>query len=200
MSHRVTQKQMHSIPGCKTQGSPEFYNRDQRGIPTQWVGRMRNSMATLTPQFSANRTVRQYTEQYYLPAATTYLARRAAAGAAGISIVRLRQTLTNAWQDITFGDVRVNPVANGYLFHVPIRLHQLSPDQILVELYADGIDGAGATRIALETKSMLHDVGNYVYEAVVSTNRPASDFTARIMPNYENISVPLEDGRIHWQR
>ena len=47
---------------------PEFYTRDPNGIPTAWVARMRESMARLTPRFSANRTVREYTEQYYLPA------------------------------------------------------------------------------------------------------------------------------------
>lgn len=179
---------------------PAFYNRDPRGIPTQWVARIRQSMATLTPQFSANRTVRQYTEQYYLPAATTYLTRRAASGAAGVSIVQLRQTLTNAWPDVAFGEVRVEPVANGYLFHISVGLHRVSPDQVLVELYAEGIDGANPTRIPLETKSTLNEGGIYIYQAVVSTGRPASDFTARIIPNYEGISVPLEDGLIHWQR
>lgn len=34
-----------------------------------WVGRIRESMAQLTPRFSANRAVREYTERYYLPAA-----------------------------------------------------------------------------------------------------------------------------------
>ena len=42
---------------------PEFYTRDQKGIPTAWVARMRESMARLTPRFSANRAVREYTEQ-----------------------------------------------------------------------------------------------------------------------------------------
>jgi len=51
---------------------PEFYTRDESGIPTAWVKRMRESMARLTPRFSADRTVREYTEQHYLPAATAY--------------------------------------------------------------------------------------------------------------------------------
>jgi starch phosphorylase len=50
---------------------PEFYTRDERGIPTAWVTRMRESMARLTPRFSTNRAVREYTEQHYLPAAST---------------------------------------------------------------------------------------------------------------------------------
>src|SRR5439155_7947547 len=47
---------------------PEFYTRD-KGIPKRWVARMRESMARLTPFFSANRTVREYAEGRYLPAA-----------------------------------------------------------------------------------------------------------------------------------
>jgi glycogen phosphorylase len=48
---------------------PEFYTRNGGGIPTAWVARMRKSMATLTPRFSADRAVREYTENHYLPAA-----------------------------------------------------------------------------------------------------------------------------------
>jgi starch phosphorylase len=47
---------------------PEFYARDANGISAAWVKRMRASMAQLTPRFSADRTVREYTEQHYLPA------------------------------------------------------------------------------------------------------------------------------------
>ncbi len=56
---------------------PEFYARDETGIPIGWVARMRESMARLTPYFSADRAVREYTEQHYLPAAEAYRARAA---------------------------------------------------------------------------------------------------------------------------
>jgi len=45
---------------------PEFYSRNAKGIPTAWIARMRESMARLTPRFSANRAVCEYTEQHYL--------------------------------------------------------------------------------------------------------------------------------------
>ena len=60
---------------------PEFYARDDKGIPTSWVARIRESMARLTPRFSANRTVREYTEQRYIPAAAAYRGRAADNGA-----------------------------------------------------------------------------------------------------------------------
>jgi starch phosphorylase len=36
---------------------PEFYTRNDQGIPIAWVARMRESMARLTPRFSASRAV-----------------------------------------------------------------------------------------------------------------------------------------------
>lgn len=178
---------------------PEFYNRDQRGIPVRWVERMRQSMATLTPQFSANRTVRQYTETYYLPAASRYMKRVADKGAAGVSIIKLRQAIGNEWDKLAFGDATTEGIANGYLFYVPIMLGNLTPDQVVVELYAAGINGEAPECIPMETDPASNNGSHYVYTAVVMTLRPASDFTARILPSYEGIAVPLEDNRIHWQ-
>ena len=68
---------------------PQFYTRGESGIPTAWVKRMRESMARLTPRFSTNRTVREYTEQHYLPAAAAYHQRCADKGAIGRQVVEL---------------------------------------------------------------------------------------------------------------
>jgi glycogen phosphorylase len=57
---------------------PEFYARDAQGIPHGLGGADAESMASLTPRFSADRAVREYTEQHYLPAAAAYRERAAA--------------------------------------------------------------------------------------------------------------------------
>ena len=184
----------------ETQVVPEFYARDAQGIPTRWVERMRRSMATLTPQFSANRTVRQYTEDYYLPAANRYAQRAANQGAAGAAIVQQRQLIASEWAKLEFGEVRTESVANGYLFHVLLRLGALTPDQVRVELYAQGLNEAGGQRIPLEPSAAPATGGYHHYQALVSTPRPATDFTARVVPAYAGIAVPLEDQHVYWQR
>jgi glycogen phosphorylase len=45
---------------------PLFYERDEKGIPRRWLLRIRRAMATLVPQFTTRRMVREYTERYYL--------------------------------------------------------------------------------------------------------------------------------------
>ncbi len=46
---------------------PAFYDRDAAGIPQAWTRRMRAALAELSPVFSTDRMVRQYTEEFYLP-------------------------------------------------------------------------------------------------------------------------------------
>jgi len=45
---------------------PLFFNRDAQGIPREWLKRVRLSMATLVPQFTTDRMVKEYTNKYYL--------------------------------------------------------------------------------------------------------------------------------------
>lgn len=51
----------------ETQIIPKFYNKSADGVPAEWVAMMRNSIATLTPQFSSDRMVKDYLEQIYRP-------------------------------------------------------------------------------------------------------------------------------------
>ncbi len=48
---------------------PEYYERDDAGVPARWVDRMRRAIATTLWQFSTTRMLHQYTEELYLPAA-----------------------------------------------------------------------------------------------------------------------------------
>jgi starch phosphorylase len=45
---------------------PAFYAKDENGFQTEWIQRMKNSLKTLTPQFSSDRMVKDYIEKIYL--------------------------------------------------------------------------------------------------------------------------------------
>lgn len=178
---------------------PEFYDRDQNGTPVRWIERMRKSMATLTPQFSANRTVREYTEQRYLPAAENYLKRAAEKGAAGARITGARHQLANNWDKIKFGKIQKTIVQDGCSFNVALLLNGINPATIAVELYAEGINGQPQEKIKMQPCKAVNAAGETFYCAEVETKRPPTDFTARVIPEYEGVAVPLEDGHILWQ-
>jgi len=44
---------------------PAYYEEDENGLPKRWIERMRNSIATLTPQFSSDRMMSDYLERIY---------------------------------------------------------------------------------------------------------------------------------------
>lgn len=179
---------------------PEFYTRDDKGIPTAWVSRMRESMARLTPRFSATRTVREYTEQHYLPAANAFLLRSADKGAIGRQTVDWRHTLEKKWAALRFGDVKVQTRGEQHIFEVQVFFGDLARDAVHVELYADGIKGGAPVRQEMTlTSPVAGTSGGYVYSATVSAVRPATDFTARVIPHCYGVAVPLESARILWQ-
>jgi starch phosphorylase len=180
---------------------PEFYNRNDQGIPTAWVARMRESMAQLAPRFSADRTVREYTEQYYLPAATNYLHRAADKGDVARQIVEWQHQFEQKWPAVHFGKMKVETRDGQNIFETTIFLNGLDPKSVLVELYADGINGGLPTRQEMTCLHPLADEsGGYVYSATQSAARTAADHTVRVMPHFDGVAIPLENVRIIWQR
>ncbi len=180
---------------------PEFYDRDEQGIPKAWVARMRESMARLTPRFSANRTVREYTEQHYLPASATYHSRIGGKGAIGRRIVEWRHSLEEKWASVHFGEVKVETHDDKHLFEAQVWLDDLDPGAVRVELFADAPMGGAPVREEMQcTRQLVGAVGGYIYSASISSARPPSDYTARVIPHCDGVAVPLEASRILWQQ
>jgi starch phosphorylase len=164
---------------------PEFYNRNDKGIPSAWIARMRESMARLTPRFSADRTVREYTEQYYLPAAIACQSRMANQGVVGGQIVGWRKNLEQKWATLHFGAMKVETRDGNHIFEVQVGLQGLDPKAVRVELYAMGIGGGAPIQQEMTCLHPLADEsGGYVYSATVPAARGPGDFTCRVMPRF----------------
>ncbi len=180
---------------------PEFYTRDAQGIPRAWVTRMRESMAQLTPRFSTSRSVREYTENHYLPAASAYLARAVDNGAIGVDVVNWRHALAQKWTALRFGEVNLQTDGEQHVCEVQIYFDDLDPEAVRVELYANGVNGAAPERVRMvRVRQLVGATHGYAYRACVPAARPASDYTARLIPHHDGVAVPLEAARILWQR
>lgn len=180
---------------------PEFYTRDEQGIPVTWVNRMRASMSKLTPQFSTNRAVCEYTEKHYLPAAANYLQRAANKSAIGTEIINWQHELAEKWKGVRFGEVKLKSVGNKHAFEAQVYLDGLDPESVRVELYANGINGGEAEKIYVQRLHPLVGANNgYAYHIEISSSRSASDYTLRIIPHRDDVAVPLEVSAILWQR
>jgi starch phosphorylase len=180
---------------------PEFYNQDAQGRPSRWLERVRESMATLTPEFSASRTIREYTNDRYLPAAAGYNARAANDGKLGGDILMWQQSIAKSWDTLGFGEVTVETKDGQHRFNIPVMPGRLHTDQFIVELYAGpGGESGDKPEVLPACKSSMGPSGTIVYSLCCAAKRPTSDYTARLVPSRDGAFVPLEAGQILWQR
>jgi starch phosphorylase len=49
---------------------PLFFAKDADGLRHGWIGRMKASIASIVPNFSAHRMARDYLQDVYVPAAS----------------------------------------------------------------------------------------------------------------------------------
>jgi starch phosphorylase len=180
---------------------PEFYERDKSGMPGKWLERIRESMARLTPEFSATRAIREYTKSHYLPAASRYRDRAANDGAVGSSLLQWKQDLDRHWTTVRFVSIRINTHDGQHFFQADVAPGSLTPDHLKVELYADPTQGEAASfKVMIPSGPSPDTPDSCTYSAQVSAKRDASDYTARIVPHHINAFVPLEASQIVWQR
>jgi len=179
---------------------PTFYNRDEHGIPHLWVARMWASMARLTPRFSSNRMVRDYTEKLYLPSAEAYHDRQQNNGQAGSAIIKWQQQIAAHWPYLHFGHLRVESDESAHHFQVPVYLDELEPEMLRIELYADpeNTDQQPECIVMRQEERLPGTVNGFIYGATLPIRRPVSDYTPRIIPWHSSALVPLEECHILW--
>ncbi|HEU4902021.1 MAG TPA: alpha-glucan family phosphorylase [Flavisolibacter sp.] len=178
---------------------PAFYQRNGDGVPEAWVHRMRESMAKLTPQYSANRSLREYLEDYYLPAADRFLRRSAGNGEKGKEDFWQLAELTAKWPQISFGELQTVSQEDLHLFSVSVQLNDVSPDCIKFELYANGKNGYAPVTHIMHCGETLAD-GSMVFVVNIPAGRPTTDYTPRITAGFADVLTPLECKLIQWQR
>jgi glycogen phosphorylase len=180
---------------------PEFYARDEQGIPRGWVARMRESMARLTPAFSANRAVRQYTEEHYLPAAAAFRERAENRGSMGTELVAWQAELAKHWSALRFGSATAEQQSEEYVFHVQVFLDDIDPDAVSVELYAEAQKDEDPITLAMTRGEPLVGATNaFTYSASVPTSLRVADYTPRLIPRHAGALVPLEAPFILWHQ
>ena len=180
---------------------PTFYLRDERGVPSKWVARIRTSMGRLAPRFSSNRMMREYTEQCYLEAARRFHRRAASNGALADELERWHNALQSHWPEVRFGNRYDQDGAGKSTVRVQLYLGGVDRDAVAVELYAEGLGGADPVRVPMAPDGAIAGaVNGWIYQARIGSERPFDHYTPRALPRHGEALVPLEAGEILWFR
>jgi starch phosphorylase len=178
---------------------PEFYDRDEQGIPRRWVQRIRTSMSRLTPRFSSNRMLAEYVSRFYLPAAADYRRRREGGARMGSELRRWVHEVRHQWSKVHWGNVRVQQDGDALSIEVQVYLGSIQPEMVRVELFADAKDGLPLERHVMQRTAPLKGaVGGFTYALSFAARRPADHYTPRLVPYHPEALVPQEAEPISW--
>jgi starch phosphorylase len=180
---------------------PEFYDRDDAGLPRRWIARMRSSMASLTPRFSSVRMLQEYVERAYVPAAAACRKRTAHEGGVARDLDTWSRRLERHWSGIRFGDVTRMAGDTHLTVSVPVYLGEIPPEAVRVELYAnpEGQEEPFVQQMA-GAEPVPTAANAHVYRASVETTRPGWHFTPRVVPFHSEARIPIEMPLIAWPR
>jgi starch phosphorylase len=178
---------------------PCFYERDSKGIPRGWVARMRASMAELTPQFSANRMVREYVDKLYSKASKRCKRRTDNAAQEAVLLCRWRDSLIQSWHKLRFGTLDVQRQDDSYVVTLTVYLDDIDPKAVQVQLYADPLEGAEPEIYVMKRANAIPGtINGYLYRVHIPARRPVEHYTPRIIPYFDGVVVPLETTSILW--
>ncbi len=177
---------------------PEFYSRDGDGIPRAWVARVRASMASLAPQFSSNRMMRDYVERHYLPAASAFRRRSGDGARLARDVQSWVDQLERHWGAVRFGAVEVSHDGERRRYEVEVHLGSISPEMIRVEVYADPVDGEEPARYELAAGRGNSRGGERIRVPGKRSAVVSAALTPRIIPHHPEARIPLEAPYIVW--
>ncbi|MCP4376464.1 MAG: glycosyltransferase family 1 protein [bacterium] len=188
---------------------PLFYRRGKDNLPREWIAMMKNSIRDLGPVFSSNRMVHDYSVKFYAPAARQFDSLTGDNLTVAKTLSDWKNKIRNHFSSIRIESVLDNMDPNGHGAQVgktirveaSIDLGELSPDDVLVELYFGSLDEDGQLNRGQATIMKQVDNDSDASSYVVEMPCPSSGragYTVRIMPRHDAMVDPIEMSMIRW--
>ncbi len=190
--------------------APKFYDRNDGGVPSRWVEMVRHTLQSLGPKVLASRMVRDYTEKYYAPAATS--TRRTIAAIEGRpfgharELAAYRQRVAEAWPSVTVTDVDSTGLPDTPLLGseltltAAVALAGLRPEEVVVQAVLGRVDSAGVLTDP-HYVAMTHTGSGEGGTEIFSTTTPlrvsgSMGYTVRVLPHHRLLAGDTELGLV----
>lgn len=184
---------------------PLYYQRDESGVPTEWMRRSARAIATVTPRFNAQRMVKDYVRQYYAPASDRGRAFAADEGALAADLAAWRKRIAEHWSTVHFQghplEKGARRIGDELEVEAVFNPRGLRGEAIVIELvYGLERDGLqrGLHRVPMEKVQTYPDGG----ERYVARFAPAISgrlvYGVRAYPTHPGLAHPSDAVAIRW--
>lgn len=120
---------------------PAYFDRNEQGIPAQWVGFIRNNFAQIAPHFTMKRMLDDYYERFYGKLFERTRRMKASKYADAVRLTEWKARVEERWEGIQVQDMRLYdtdnfalPAGKAFTAEVAIDLNGLSAEDVGMEL------------------------------------------------------------------
>ena len=185
---------------------PMFYDRGSDGLPRDWIQRMKRSTQVGCHRYNTARMVRQYAIEMYLPADDHARMLAMDGNRRGVELARWRERVASSWAGVSLVDVRGGvtgdlKVGDQMEVAADVRLGELAPSDVAVEVYHGDLDMRGELTIAdrQPMEFVGEDNGVLTYRALLFCSRSGRHgYSVRIVPQHEDLPHHLDTRLINW--
>ncbi|MGM0767640.1 MAG: alpha-glucan family phosphorylase [Pseudomonadota bacterium] len=175
---------------------PRFYDCDTGGLPRTWLAMVRTSMETLTPLYSANRMMREYTERFYIPMEKRQHQRSRELAE---SLSRQQQQIHEHWPLLRFGPMESKEQGDGVEISIQVYLDGLEPELLKLEVVAETSENGDRVVVEMRQEGALTGSPRSFIFRCRAPLRPPEHYTPRLVMGDRRLNLPLEDPGILWR-
>ncbi len=185
---------------------PMFYERGTNKTPDKWVQKMKNSIITNAGEYSTTRMVRDYYKLFYSKALAQFNGMKQSKGEDARDLLFWKRNVTAQWDDISVGSVSVDGASEAYVgkrIHASasVKLGNISPDSITVELYygtVDSHDNITHPRKTVLDKIQSEGDTHYYEGEYICEESGMQGATVRVLPKHKHIVNPIDMNLCVW--
>lgn len=190
----------------ETEVVPMFYDRDAADLPLAWLSRVKNCIATLTPRFSTQRMLQEYTDRLYINAIRNGMRFAANQFELARDVSRWKGMMSRIWENIRIEAVppQVQKAMVGQEIEVEAKLHlgTIDPSNVRVEICHGPLqNGGGLTEfdvVPMQPQKAAGD-GDYAFKGRVVMNSGGNHgIGVRVIPTHPDLVNKHELGLIRW--
>jgi starch phosphorylase len=184
---------------------PLFYQHEDGNLPRRWISRMKDSICELVPRFTARRMVKEYCEDYYLPAFERCM-RLCDDERRGVrELDAWRRHIESSWHDVSILNVESSndkQLVPGDKIDVTarIRLGAVAASDVEVQICYGLLDDDDhlipVGCLPMEGSAAGED---FTYSGSITVEDSGRlGYTVRVIPSHPLLGNPLRLGLVRW--
>ncbi len=186
------------------QVAQRFYDRNDKGIPTQWIAMVRYTLKSLGPKVLATRMVTDYIRKLYAPAAHSAAIMVADDFAAAKELSAWKSWVSGAWKDVAVrhveSHVEGDPSLGGFLqLRADVGLSGLRSSDVVVQAVYGSVDSDNRlTSVEVLPLAVAEERdGAGVFSGAIPLKKAGPfGYTVRVLPTHALLANQAELGLV----